>query len=64
MHDMSVEGKDIYYSLPILSVYIGHRSIAATDGYVRMTSEMYPELIGKMEGICSYIYPTLKNQYI
>lgn len=61
MHDMSVEGKDIYYSLPILSTYIGHQSIAATDRYVRMTSEMYPELIDKMESICSYIYPTLKN---
>lgn len=64
MHDMSVEGKDIYYSLPILSTYIGHRSIAATDRYARMTSEMYPGLIDKMEGICSYIYPTLKNQQI
>lgn len=64
MHDMSVEGKEIYYSLPILSVYIGHESIAATDRYVRMTSEMYPEIIDKMEGICSYIYPTLKNPKI
>ena len=61
MHDMAVEGKDIHYSLPILSTYIGHRSIAATDGYVRMTSEMYPGIVDKMEGICSYIYPTLKN---
>ena len=62
MHDMSTDGKDIYYSLPILSTYIGHQSIAATDRYVRMTSEMYPELIDKMESICSYIYPNLKNQ--
>jgi len=64
MHGMAVDGKDIYYSLPILSTYIGHRSIAATDRYVRMTSEMYPELIDKMEGICSYIYPTLKDRQI
>ena len=64
MHGMAVDGKDIYYSLPILSTYIGHRSIAATDRYVRMTSEVYPELIDKMEGICSYIYPTLKDRQI
>lgn len=62
MHDMSAQGKDIYYSLPILSTYIGHQSIAATDKYVRMTSEMYPELIDKLDSICSYIYPNLKNQ--
>jgi len=62
MHDLSMDGKDLYYSLPILSTYIGHQSIAATDGYVRMTSEMYPELINKMESICSYIFPNLKNR--
>lgn len=62
MHDMSVDGKDLYYSLPILSTYVGHQSIAATDRYVRMTSEMYPELINKIEPICSYIYPTIKNK--
>jgi len=62
MHDMSMDGKDLYYSLPILSTYIGHQSIAATDSYVRMTSEMYPELINKMESICSYIFPNLKNR--
>lgn len=61
MHDMSVNGNDLYYSLPILSTYVGHQSIAATDRYVRMTSEMYPELINKIEGVCSYIYPNLKN---
>lgn len=62
MHDMTSDGKDLYYTLPILSTYIGHQSIAATDRYVKMTSEMYPELIDKMESICSYIYPNLKNQ--
>lgn len=62
MHDLSMDGKDLYYSLPILSTYIGHQSIAATDSYVRMTSEMYPELINKMESICSYIFPNLKNR--
>lgn len=64
MHDMSVDGKDLYYALPILSTYVGHQSIASTDRYVRMTSEMYPELINKIESICSYIYPIIKNRYL
>lgn len=62
MYAMSKEGKDMLYSLPVLSVYIGHSSIAATDRYVRMTSEMYPDLVHKMESICSYIYPNIKNR--
>jgi integrase/recombinase XerD len=43
-----------------LSTYIGHQSLAATDRYVRMTSEMYPELLSKTDSICSYIFPELK----
>ena len=34
-----------YYSLPILSTYIGHQSVQATDQYVRLTAAMYPDLI-------------------
>jgi integrase/recombinase XerD len=53
------EGKDLYYILPILSVYIGHSSLASTDRYVRMTSDMYPDLLGKTDSICSYIFSQL-----
>ncbi len=37
---MSKAGLDLYYSLPLLSKYLGHQSIEATDEYVRLTSEM------------------------
>jgi len=53
------DGKDLYYILPILSVYIGHTSLASTDRYVRMTSDMYPDLLGKTDSICSYIFSQL-----
>lgn len=60
MARLSKEGKDLYYVLPILSTYVGHQSLAATDRYVRMTSEMYPDLLNQTDSICSYIYPKLK----
>jgi len=60
MSRLSKEGNDLYYTLPILSTYVGHQSLAATDRYVRMTSEMYPDLLNKTDSICSYIYPELK----
>ena len=57
MKKMTEEGKYLYYTLPVLSTYIGHSSITSTDRYVRMTSDMYPTLLGKIESICSYILP-------
>lgn len=62
MRKMASSGKDLYYSLPILSRYVGHTSVASTDQYVRMTSEMYPELLNKLESICSYIFPIIKSR--
>jgi len=60
MVHLAKEGKDLYYILPILSTYVGHQSLAATDRYVRMTSEMYPELLSQTDSICSYIFSELK----
>ncbi len=58
--NMSRNGLDLYYSLPILSQYLGHKSLEATDKYVKLTSEMYPELIQKVNSICSYVFPEVK----
>ncbi len=42
---MAENGTDLYYSLPILSAYLGHQSVTATDRYVRLTSDMFPAII-------------------
>ena len=57
---MSKAGLDLYYSLPLLSKYLGHQSIEATDKYVKLTSEMYPELIRDVNNICAYVFPEVK----
>ena len=38
-------GKDPYCCLPILSVFMGHKSPSSTEYYLRLTEEMYPEII-------------------
>ncbi|MGM0411568.1 MAG: tyrosine-type recombinase/integrase [Bacillota bacterium] len=58
--EMSKKELDLYYSLPILSKYLGHNSLEATDKYVRLTSEMYPELIQEVNALCSYVFPEVK----
>ncbi len=59
MAAMAESGLDLYYSLPILSEYLGHQSLEATDKYVRLTSEMYPGLLNDADTICSYAFPEL-----
>ena len=56
---ISEKGVDLYYSLPILSTYLGHQSLTATDKYVRLTAEMYPSLIENVNKVCPHIFPDL-----
>jgi len=53
-------GYDLYYTLPILSTYLGHKSIEATEQYVRLTEEMYPDLLDDERKLCSFVFPKLK----
>jgi integrase/recombinase XerD len=57
---MSEAGQDLYYSMPILSTYVGHQSIDATNMYVRLTSEMYPDLLYKVNAAYKYIFPEIE----
>ena len=55
------DGMDIYCAMPILSVFLGHKSLKGTETYVRLTSEMYPEILGMESSITSFIFPS--NHY-
>ena len=41
--NMTRKGKDLYCCLPILSTFLGHRKVI--EHYLRITKEMYPELL-------------------
>ena len=45
---MSDKGIDMYVALPILSTYMGHGSIAATEYYLKMTQDLFPSITEKM----------------
>lgn len=59
--ELSSQGLDLYCSLPILSKYLGHASLEATDRYVRLTAEMYPELLQQANRLCAYVFPEVKQ---
>lgn len=56
---LSGVGMDLYYSMPVLSTYVGHKSVEATNRYVRLTSELYPQLIAKVSAAYQYIFPEI-----
>lgn len=58
---MAESGIDMYVSLPILSNYLGHRSLGATNHYVRLTASMYPDLIRDVDTICLDVFPKYRN---
>jgi integrase/recombinase XerD len=59
--NMAEAGLDLYYSLPILSTYLGHRSLAATDGYIRLTAQMYPGIAAQVNNLSPDLFPDLSN---
>jgi site-specific recombinase XerD len=56
---MSEAGHDLYYSMPILMTCMGHQSIEATNRYVRLTAEMYPDLLHKVNEAYKYVFPEI-----
>ena len=58
---MAESGIDMYSTLPILSTFLGHQSLRATDTYVRLTAEMYPGLLKNIDMVCLNLFPEIKS---
>ena len=52
---------DLYVALPTLSAYLGHKSVGSTQRYVRLTVEVFPELIEKVSQVCAFVIPEVKE---
>lgn len=53
-------GKDPNVVMPIIMEWLGHRSMEACEGYLRLTSELYPDL----RKIMSSIEKRIKTDYV
>lgn len=58
---MCDKGMDVYVALPILSTYLGHKNLDATNGYVRLTSEVFPQVIEKIDLTCLNVFPSFRT---
>jgi integrase len=59
---MSDQGIDLYCALPVLSTYVGHSSIHATERYIRLSKEIYPNIEAKTSFLTGKIYPEVYDE--
>lgn len=52
-----LEKKDITNCLFYLSVYLGHEDMRGTQHYLRLTADLYPDIIKKVDDYCSHLVP-------
>jgi integrase len=50
-------GEDLTAMLPVLSVFMGHKSFGATSRYLRLTAEVYPDVVRLVEQTCAHVIP-------
>jgi integrase len=55
-------GLDMYVALPILSAYLGHKSIAATEQYVRLTMSRFPYIEEKFKDKLAKVFAGAKYE--
>jgi integrase len=51
------EGVDLGVALPVLATYLGHVSLSGTQRYLRLTAEMYPDLIAALQARFGEVIP-------
>ncbi|NLC13332.1 MAG: tyrosine-type recombinase/integrase [Chloroflexi bacterium] len=50
-------GNDLNVMLPYMSAYMGHSDFRATQYYLRLTSDLYPEIVRRAEAEFGYVIP-------
>ena len=50
-------GNDLTVMLPYLSAYMGHSDFRATQYYLRLTADLYPEILRRVEAEFGYVIP-------
>ena len=53
----ALAGIDLTNMLPYLAAYMGHADFRATQYYLRLTADLYPHIISKVEAEFGYVIP-------
>nr|WP_094607916.1 tyrosine-type recombinase/integrase [Sporomusa acidovorans]OZC19513.1 tyrosine recombinase XerD [Sporomusa acidovorans DSM 3132] len=52
-----LSGAELMNALPYLSAYMGHTDFRATQYYLRLTADLYPDLVSRTEAEFGYVIP-------
>lgn len=63
MIKMTSQGIDLYICLPIISKFMGHLNVYATEHYLRLTQQAYPQVINQQAGLSSQIRRVIMEAY-
>lgn len=61
LHKLVVGGMDVYAALPLLATYLGHEDISITEQYLRLTSDIFPEILKQVDHYCNGVIPEVIN---
>lgn len=61
LKQMIDSGLDMYVALPILSTYLGHKTIYATERYVRLTMSLYPYIEERFKDKMNKVFGEAEN---
>ncbi len=61
-YSMHKRGIDMQVGLTLLSTYLGHSSVKATERYLKLTQELFPEIIESINNISCNIYTELEYE--
>lgn len=52
------EGADVNALMPVLAAYMGHADTRCTEYYLRLTAELYPGMVERVERECGWVVPS------
>ena len=64
LNNWALDGVDLMAALPVLSRYLGHSGIKGTQKYLQLTSQMYPDIIKRLEDKFGILIPEVHYEAI
>lgn len=62
LEQMQAKGYDLYTSLPLLSKYLGHKSIVETEYYIRLTQSSFSQITRTAGSYSPDLFPNLEGE--
>lgn len=51
------QGADLGVKLPLLATYMGHKNLVSTQWYLRLTPEIFPNIVKQLEQFAGHVIP-------